>query len=310
MKNFFSQLPFPEISIYFSANYLAGIKVDRKEKFLKDYFVFPFERGIIEPSFIEENIKDKLSVKEKIREGINKLNPSSNKLSLLIPETSVKVFLLNFGSLPSRKEETEELVLWRVKKQIPIPKESVRFAWQQIKSNNQIKVIVMAGSEKVIAQYENFFSELGFQVKLIESSIFNLLNIIRDKLEGNTLLINLEKSYLTLLGLTPFEIVIYRVKSILPSGKEEVFREISNTLKFLGDKAEIEINSFWVRAVSSNNTQDWLRELYKEFSVPVNIIDPFQQLQFSDSSFEEISLQEKQILLPLIGQTLWKDSKL
>ncbi len=310
LKEFFLKTHFPEASFFFLPEYFAGVKVNYKERKLDSYFISSLPQEILSSSFNELNIINIDYLKESFQKELGKIKNLPSTVSLLIPETSTKVFFLNFDSLPSKKEEVKELILWRVKKQIPFPEEGVRLAWQSFKSANGIKAIVSLANEKVISQYESFLSEFKLNVGVIESPIFTLFNLVQEESKGNHLLIDIEMSYLTLLGFTPSGFLIHRTKAISCIEKEEILREIDHTLKFLRDKLGVVIDSCWLRSVNPKNGLEWAKELYKVFSIPCEFIDPFSQDEVYFSNFENISFNERQILLPLLGQTLWRNLNL
>ncbi len=297
---------YPEISFSFLPHYIGGIKVKSKNKNIDSYFIRSIPENILKPSFHELNILNPDYLREIFKEELNKMKKFPSKISILLPEQSTRVFLMNFDSLPSKKEEIRELLLWRIKKLIPLPENGVRLAWEKIDSLDKIKAIAFIASEKVISQYEDFFSEFKLQVGLIESSIFPLFDMVRKEIEGNSLLINIENSFLTILGFNESNFLIYRAKSFSLSDKKEILKEIDHTLKFLKDKLNIDVNSLIFRIVDSGDETEWSEVLKENFSIPIVFIDPFPSIKF-DSSIGELTFKEKQILSPLIGQTLWRN---
>jgi|Deesub1362B_J571_1020462.scaffolds.fasta_scaffold00769_9 hypothetical protein len=310
LKDFFIKTYYPEVSFSFLPHYIAGIKVTSRGKKLNSYFICSLPQDVLKPSFYELNIINYNYLKEIFEKEIIKLRNLPSTISILIPEQSTRVFFLDFDSLPSKKEEIEHLVLWRVKKLIPLPENGVRLAWQKTSSQNGIKIIAFLASEKVVTQYEEFFSELKFHVGLIESPIFNLFNIVQKELKGNHLLINIENWYLTILGFNDLEFLIYRSKYFSSLNKNEILKEIDHTMKFLKDKSGIEIDSLLLRIVDSEDELEWSEILKRNFLIPSIFIDPFSSNIKFDSSIENLSFYERQILSPLIGQTLWKNLSL
>ncbi|MCP2520295.1 hypothetical protein NLD30_07605 [SCandidatus Aminicenantes bacterium Aminicenantia_JdfR_composite] len=304
INDFFLKIPYPKVSFSFLPYYVAGIKIENRE--IDSYFVYPLSENVLKPSFYDLNIVNPEYLKEIFEKELSKIKSLPKTVSLLLPEHSTRIFLLNFNLLPPKKEEIEKLIIWKIKKTIHLPEDGIRLAWERIDLKDRIKIIAFIASEKVVAQYENFLAEFNLNAGLIESPIFSLFNIIQDKVEGNNLLIDLEKSFLTILGFNNTDFLIYRVKSISLLDRNDFLKEIDHTLKFLKDKSGIEVNSLILRVVNSGDEESLHEILRENFSIPVSIIDPFSTISFS----KDLSFQEKQILSPLVGQTLWRDLNL
>ena len=58
LKGYFTQHPIPHSAFQISPHYLSGIRLSAKEGKIKNYFILPLEKGVIEPSFSKKNIKN------------------------------------------------------------------------------------------------------------------------------------------------------------------------------------------------------------------------------------------------------------
>lgn len=303
IKEYFTKPPLLHSAFYLSSGYLSGIHVSSKDRKIKHHFITPLEKGVIQPSFNKKNIENGSLLEEKLKEGVEKLHLNDQKISCLVPELSMKAFVFSFDSLPPSMQEKGQIIRFRVKKQMAFLPEDARFSFEVIKSNHSEKVIVSLARASVIQEYEDFFRQLGLKVRVVNSPLFSLYNVVNKEKNGEFLLGNIEGDSLGLLAIIDSEIVLYRQKQIglesevdSPSGQqiENITREIENTANFVEDKEKRKITSLLVRLGLVGEKEETFSQLKRKLSFPVERIDV--------SYASDLTLEERQFLSPLIGQ--------
>jgi len=297
----------PSFSVAFQIShyYLSGIHVSPKEKKIKSQFIIPLDSSALQPSFDKINIADDSYLEGKIKEGVKQLKFSEKNIAILLPESCLKVFVFSFVSLPSSQKEKEEIIHWRIKKQIPLLPDDTRLSFAVLRSNKEEKVLVSLARASVVQEYESFFTKIGLRVGIVGVATLNLLNLIDREEEGNFIVINLEEDYISLMAFLDSEIALYRVKPLVresqakvPFSKkiEDVVKEIKNTVNFIEDREKIKIDTFWARLGTMNPEEKILSILQDRLAVPLKMIEP--------PPASELNFHESQILSPLIGQIL------
>lgn len=298
IKRYFTQPPPLHSAFCFSSRYLSGIHLSPKERRVKSTFSSLLESEAIEPSFAKENIKNAPLLEEKLREGLGKLGLHDKKTACLIPELSLKAFVLSFETLPSSAEEREEIIRFRIKKQIGFLPEDARLSFHQIGSQRSKKLLVSLAREAVIKEYEDLLSRLGLKVRALSSPLFGLFNVLNSGKEDNYLLINIEKDSLSLLAVLDSEIALYRQKpfGFEPEGMESIIHEVENTVHFLEDREKKEIQSLHIRFGSLEAEEDVFSPLEEKWPFPLRRVDiPHVQ---------NLKPKEREVLSPLIGLIL------
>ena len=82
----------------------------------------PMPTGTVEPNFAKENIKDR----EAFKKHLLKLIPEGKRrgdIALSLPDQLVRIVIVDFDELPQIRKEAEKLILWRIKKMLPISTE-------------------------------------------------------------------------------------------------------------------------------------------------------------------------------------------
>jgi len=305
IKNYFTEIPRPQVVFQVASRYLSGIHFSEKEKKLKHSFILPLPSGVIQPSFDKKNIQDDPYLEEKLKEGLGKLHISEGPITCLIPELCLKAFLFSFDVLPTSQRDQEQIIRWRVQKQFPSLTDDTRFSFDVLPSENGNKILVSLVRDPVIREYENFFSRMRLKVKVLTVPAFSLFNLLdRDK-ENEVLMANVEEDSISLMVIINSEMALYRLKPFLLDSRPralvdqktgEIIKEIENTVNFIEDRDKKKVSSIWIRLGLIEMEGDLLSELESKISLALNRIEP--------SLAPELRSREKELLAPLFGQVL------
>jgi Tfp pilus assembly PilM family ATPase len=213
--------------------------------------------------------------------------------------------VLAFDSIPASPKEKEQIILFRVKKQIPVLPKDTRLSYTLIRSNSKKKVLATIARSAVIEEYEEVFNRLRLKVKVVGVPSLNLYNLIDSEKDKDFMLIDLERDVFSLLAVTNSEISLYRQKPITEDLSDQqasldlwkdIIQEVMNTAQFVESKEKRKIVCLWVRTGVFGSAEAILSSLEDRCQCPVKTIE---------SSFKSnLPLEEKRLLTPLLGQLL------
>jgi hypothetical protein len=303
IKTYFTERLLADAVFQISPSHLSGIRVNRKDGAVKGGFVLPFRERPVAPSFDRPNVTDPAALEEAIAQGKKNLRLSSGTAALLIPESSVRVFVLSVDSFPSSGKERASFIRWRIGKQMPLIPEDVRIDCAVTPGRGPRKVVVAMARQVVIWEYEALFEKAGLKPVLVTVPSLALANLVTRNGAANGILLNLEDEILTLLALAGPEWSLYRQKDVgLPGGAgaderiETIVREAENTLRFLEDKDKTRIERLWLRAAVAAEGPEIVGRLKERTGLPVEPVDYAAPEVWTEA--------HKVILAPLIGQIL------
>src|ERR1700690_685295 len=75
--------------------------------------------GSVVPDLIETNLRQPDAVYETIRDTLGSVAGRSRDVIAVVPDAAVRVVLLDFDTLPSKRDEAESVVRFRLKKSLP-----------------------------------------------------------------------------------------------------------------------------------------------------------------------------------------------
>ena len=113
----------------------------------------------------EANIRNTDVVADAIRTALDQVSPRSRAVTLIVPDTSVRVFVLDFDSLPAKAAEAVPVLRFRLRKMVPFDVEhaarELPDAGAENRSNVKVLATVMPGP--VLAEYEAAVRAAGYE---------------------------------------------------------------------------------------------------------------------------------------------------
>jgi type IV pilus assembly protein PilM len=124
--------------------------------------------GALTPGVSETNIRMHDAVAEAIRTALSQVSPRSRAVTLVIPDTAVRVFILDFDSLPTKAAEAVPVLRFRLRKAVPFDVEHAALSYQflvhdkdQEKATVRVLATVMPGP--ILAEYEAVVRSAGYE---------------------------------------------------------------------------------------------------------------------------------------------------
>jgi len=97
----------------------------------------------------------------------------SKQAAVVLPSWWLRPYLLEFETLPRRRQDVHEMVVWRLKKLLPVPPTSLRLATVSLRRKDaSAQLLVLVGVERAIADLEDAFRSLEITPRIITSRVF------------------------------------------------------------------------------------------------------------------------------------------
>jgi hypothetical protein len=294
----FLERPLPDAVFELRPDRLSGLRVSARGQAGQNRFVLSLDKGLLAPSFDRPNIAGASGLGAAIEQGKDLLGLGGGTVSLLVPEPSVRVFILTVESLSAAPDEREAFIRWRVGKLMPLMPEDLRLAYDVPSGFHSGKIIVAAAREAVVREYEELFEAAGLRVGAVTVPTLSLANL-RGGPGGSGILLNAEADRLIFLAVMDSEWTLYRQKGVgadLEPGRraDTIAQELENTVHFLEDKERKRVERIWVHADDGEEAAGIVARLKGGLPLPVELVDYEAPGDWSDG--------EKAALAPLMGQ--------
>ena len=197
---------------------------------------------------LESNVFDPPAVSTAVRSALNRVQPRVRSVTVVVPDSSVRVFVLDFDTLPTKQEEALPVLRFRLRKSVPFDVEHAGLSYQVLsegstRDERQWKVLAAIMPGPVLAEYESVVRSAGFEPGVVlPASLAALAAIQGMESQEAVLVVNLSTRALTTSIVSGNDILLYRTVE-LPADAEaqkgEVQRSIAVAAAFFEDRLQV-----------------------------------------------------------------------
>jgi type IV pilus assembly protein PilM len=198
--------------------------------------------GALLPGIGEPNIRVPDAVAGAIRGALDEVSPRTRDVTLVLPDTAARVFVLDFDTLPSKAAEAVPVLRFRLRKMVPFDVEHAALSYQilvheRAPGHGGLKVLVTLMPGPILAEYESAVRAAGYEPGAVLPSSLAALAAL-DSLEP-VLTANLTDHALTTTITSGQDLLLYRTVELPddPATRlSEVQRSIAVAAAYFEDK--------------------------------------------------------------------------
>jgi type IV pilus assembly protein PilM len=188
------------------------------------YAFEPLPAGALVPVIGEQNLSAPELVANAIRVALSQISPRTRAVTLVLPDTVVRVFFLDFDSLPAKAAEAISVLRFRLRKMIPFEVEHAGVSYQVLVENKtECRVLAAVIPCPVLTEYEAVVRAAGYEPGAVLPSSLAALGAI-DSPEP-VLCANLSSVAITTSITTGEDLLLYRTLD-LPEDLEQRLQEV------------------------------------------------------------------------------------
>jgi type IV pilus assembly protein PilM len=192
------------------------------------YAFVPLSPGAIVPGIEEPNLRAPESVTAAIRSALDEISPRTRAVTVVLPDTLVRVFVLDFESLPAKPAEAIPVVRFRLRKMVPFEVEHSGVSYQVLSQNaSEWKVLAAVVPGPILAEYEAAVRAAGYEPGAVLSSSLAALESF-ESMEA-IMAANLSAHTITTTIATGQELLLYRTLD-LPQDFSQRVAEIQRSI--------------------------------------------------------------------------------
>lgn len=168
--------------------------------------------GALLPGIAEANLRAPEAVTEALRSALEGSSPHSQWVTLIVPDTTVRVFVLDFDTLPEKPADVLPVLRFRLRKMVPFDVEHAAVSYQLLRNGSRhdgaVKVLASVMPGGILAEYEAAVRAADFEPGVVLPSSLAALSA-RESLEP-VLAANLSSVALTTSITTGQDLLLYR----------------------------------------------------------------------------------------------------
>jgi type IV pilus assembly protein PilM len=124
----------------------------------------PLHEGAVASGLKVPNLVDAQAVRSALQSALGDINVRTGPITLVVPDASARVLLLDFDALPTKRQEALSVVRFRLRKMVPFDVEGSAVSYQVMsQKDGQLNVLVTVMPGEVLEEYENAVREAGFE---------------------------------------------------------------------------------------------------------------------------------------------------
>jgi type IV pilus assembly protein PilM len=188
------------------------------------YAFEPLPPGFILPGIGEPNVRAPEAVATAIRSALGQVSPRTRAVTVIVPDTVVRVFVLDFDSLPSKAAEAYPVLRFRLRKMVPFEVEHAGLSYQILtQKKDECRVLAAVMPAAILAEYEALVRAAGYEPGAMLPSSLAALEAI-DSMEA-VLLANMNSFALTTAVTNGQDLLLYRTLD-LPEDPDQRLAEL------------------------------------------------------------------------------------
>jgi len=165
--------------------------------------------GALMPGIGEPNLRAPEAIAAAIKAVLGQVSPRTKAVTLVVPDPVVRVFVLDFDSMPAKPIEAHPVLRFRLRKMVPFDVEHAGLSYQVLtQSKSECKVLVGVLPGMILTEYEEAVRAAGYEPGAVLPSSLATLEAV-DNLEA-VLIANLSPVALTTTIVNGQDLLLYR----------------------------------------------------------------------------------------------------
>ena len=167
------------------------------------------------------NLADAKAVTAALESALGDIS-AGKTVTLVVPDAAARVLLLDFDTLPSRRQEALPVVRFRLRKMVPFDVEGAAVSYQVMsQKDGQLNVLVTVMPGDVLAEYESAVRDAGYEPGAVLPSTVAAAATVGDA--SATLMVNHAAGSVTTAVTEGDEMLLHRLMDLPadPLGREE-----------------------------------------------------------------------------------------
>jgi len=203
--------------------------------------------GSVVPDLMEENLRDGAAVRQAIESALGGVGGRSQDVIAILPDTSVRVVLLDFETLPTKRDEAEAVVRFRLKKSLPFDPNDARISYHAHPTAKGVQAIAAVVLNTVLEEYESAFRDAGYNPGMVMPSM--LAAIGAADAERPTLVVKVDARTISIAILDQEQLLLSRtlenVRGVTITG-DQLAEEVYPSVVFFQDTYNLNIERVYV----------------------------------------------------------------
>jgi type IV pilus assembly protein PilM len=211
--------------------------------------------GSVVPDLIETNLRQPDAAYEAVRDVLGNIGGRSRDVIAVLPDAAVRVVLLDFETLPSKRDEVEGVVRFRLKKSLPFDVDKAKVSYHVQPSSTGVRVIAAVALAYVVEDYEAAFRQAGYEPGVVIPSMLAALGAA--DAPKPSLVIKVDARTTSIAILDREQLLLFRTlentRGVTITG-EQLAEEVYPSVVFFQDTYQMNISQIYVAGLPESGS--------------------------------------------------------
>jgi len=246
-----SKSPRPRVACEVSAERVVVARAPEGALSLEAVSTQNLPAGTVTPGLQHANVASRETLIKTLRESLAAVAGRSRDITLIIPDASTRILLLDFDTLPEKAQDAYSVVRFRLKKSLPFDVDTSSVSFDRHPADNGVRVVAAVTPTSVVEEYESVVRDAGYNPGAVLPSMIAALGVV----DGSrpTMVIKIESGSTTFAIVDQNQLLLYR--SLEYGGAavtgESLADDVNTSLVYFEDRYGISVDRVLVAGVQS-----------------------------------------------------------
>lgn len=258
--------PRPRVACEVSAERVVAARAADQSQTLDAVHSQSLPAGTVTPGLQNANVNARDALVTAMRDSLAPVAGRSRDITLIIPDASTRILLLDFDTLPEKPQDADDVVRFRLKKSLPFDVDTSSVSFDRQPTDEGIRVVAAVTPKSVLEEYESVVRDAGYNPGAVLPSMIAALGVV--DASRPTMVIKVEPGTTTFAIVDQNQLLLYRA---LENGGtavtgESLVDDVNTSLVYFEDRYGISVDRVLVTGVQS------AQALQAAFSASSNIL--------------------------------------
>ena len=165
--------------------------------------------GAVTPSLNAQNVQDAHVLIKAIEQALSSVGGRGQDVIAVLPDSAVRVTLLDFDSLPEKRQEADAAVRFRLRKSLPFDIEKAALSFDAQQTAQGLHVVASVVLQNVLEEYESAFRAAGCSPGVVLPSSLGALGAVNE--EKPTMLLKMAGDSASIAVVKDGQLLLFRI---------------------------------------------------------------------------------------------------
>jgi len=241
----------PRIACEVSAERVVAARAAESARVLEAVSTRNLAPGTVTPGLQHANVAVRDALVTAVRDVLSSVTLRSHDITLVIPDASTRILLLDFDTLPDKVQDADSVVRFRLKKSLPFDVDASAVSFDRYAVANGVRVVAAVTPRTVLEEFEAAARDAGYNPGAVLPSMIAALGVVDGA--RPTMVIKVETGTTTFAIVDQNQLLLYRSLEnggVAVTG-DSLVDDVNTSLVYFEDRYGISVERLLVTGVQS-----------------------------------------------------------